>query len=142
MFTIARNVQMDNVKRWDRALPLVTDGDARDEDGAAVNEPASDDTADRRYDTELVREALGRLSPEKREALILSRYEGMKYAEIAAGRTAAAAEAEAAKAAARDDVVGSAAQLSALATERVLGRPVDASAARAAVEATLSAGVR
>ena len=63
-------------------------------------------------------------------------------AEIAEGRTAAAAEAEAAKAAARDDVVGSAAQLSALAAERVLGRPVDASAARAAVEATLSAGVR
>ncbi|HET9600818.1 MAG TPA: ATP synthase F0 subunit B [Acidimicrobiales bacterium] len=63
-------------------------------------------------------------------------------AEIAEGRTAAAAEAEAAKAAARDDVVGSAAQLSALAAQRVLGRPVDASAARAAVEATLSAGVR
>jgi len=83
MFTIARNVQMDNVKRWDRTQPLVTDGDARDEDRATVNEPASGDTADRRYDTELVKEALGRLSPEKREALILSRYEGMKYAEIA-----------------------------------------------------------
>ena len=79
MFTIARNVQMDNVKRWDRGLPLVTDGD----DDAAVNEPASDEAADRRYDAELVREALGRLTPEKREAVILSRYEGMKYAEIA-----------------------------------------------------------
>jgi len=79
MFTIARNVQMDNVKRWDRTQPLVTDGDG----DAPVNEPASTDTPDGRYDTELVKEALGRLTPEKREALILSRYEGMKYAEIA-----------------------------------------------------------
>lgn len=79
MFTIARNVQMDNVKRWDRHQPLVTDGD----ETAAVNEPASGDASDGRYDTELVKEALGRLAPDKREALILSRYEGMKYAEIA-----------------------------------------------------------
>jgi RNA polymerase sigma factor (sigma-70 family) len=79
MFTIARNVRMDNVKRWDRGQPLVTDGDEE----SPVNEPVSDDHADRRYDTELVKEAIGRLSPEKREALILSRYEGMKYTEIA-----------------------------------------------------------
>lgn len=82
MFTIARNVQMDNVKRWGRGETLVTDGDD-ERAGAPVNEPASDDATDRRYDAELVREALGRLSPEKREALVLSRYEGMKYSEIA-----------------------------------------------------------
>ena len=79
MFTIARNVQMDNVKRWDRTQPLVVDGD----DTGPVNEPASDDTADHRYDAAFLKEALLTLSPEKREVLILSRYEGMKYAEIA-----------------------------------------------------------
>jgi RNA polymerase sigma-70 factor (ECF subfamily) len=77
MFTIARNVQMDNSKRWYREQPL-----ARDEDGGTP-EPASDDSADRLYDASLVKEALGRLSPEKREAILLSRYEGMKYNEIA-----------------------------------------------------------
>ena len=79
MYTIARNVQMDNRKRWDRERPLVTDGD----DDLPSNEPVSDDRPDKNYDAELVKEALGRLTPEKREALILSRYEGMKYTEIA-----------------------------------------------------------
>lgn len=78
MFTIARNVQMDNVKRWNREQPM-----ERDDDDNVV-EPASDATADHRYDAALVREALLRLAPDKREALILSRYEGMKYADIAA----------------------------------------------------------
>ncbi|HLF14881.1 MAG TPA: RNA polymerase sigma factor [Bacteroidota bacterium] len=77
MFTIARNVQMDNVKRWNREQPL-----ERDENNEAL-EPVSNDTVDHRYDAALLKEALLRLTPEKREALILSRYEGMKYAEIA-----------------------------------------------------------
>lgn len=77
MFTIARNVQMDHARKWSREVPM-----ARDEDGA-VAEPVSDLASDGGYDASLLKEALLRLSPEKREALLLSRYEGMKYAEIA-----------------------------------------------------------
>jgi F0F1-type ATP synthase membrane subunit b/b' len=63
-------------------------------------------------------------------------------AEIAARRSAAAAEAEAAKVAARDQVVTAGAQVTARAAEKVLGQPVDAEAARSAVEVAMSAGVR
>jgi F-type H+-transporting ATPase subunit b len=62
-------------------------------------------------------------------------------AEIAERRSAAAAEAEAAKVAARDQVVTAGAQVTARAAELVLGQPVDADAARAAVQEAMSAGV-
>jgi len=78
MFSIARNVQIDNARRWSREQPF-----RYDDEGGAVDEPASDNTADHRYDTALLREAILRLTPAKREVLILSRYQGMKYAEIA-----------------------------------------------------------
>lgn len=61
--------------------------------------------------------------------------------EVAARRSAAAAEAEAAKAAARDQVITAGAQVAAVASQRVLGRSVDPAAARAAVEAAMSAEV-
>jgi F-type H+-transporting ATPase subunit b len=62
-------------------------------------------------------------------------------AELAADRSAAVAEAEAAKSAARSQLVDAAAQVAAVAAERVLGRPVDPAAARAAVESVMSAEV-
>ena len=61
--------------------------------------------------------------------------------EVAARRSAAAAEAEAAKAAAREQVITAGAQVAAVASGRVLGRSVDPAAARAAVEAAMSAEV-
>jgi F-type H+-transporting ATPase subunit b len=61
--------------------------------------------------------------------------------EVAARRAAAAAEAEAAKAAAREQVITAAGQVAAVAGQRVLGRPVDLAAARAAVEGAMSAEV-
>jgi hypothetical protein len=51
------------------------------------------------------------------------------------------ADAEDAKSAARAQMADAAAQVAAVAAERVLGRPVDPAAARAAVESTLSAEV-
>jgi F-type H+-transporting ATPase subunit b len=62
-------------------------------------------------------------------------------ATIAERRAAAMAEAEATKAAAREQMASAASQIVALAAERVLSRPVDPDAARASVEAALSAGV-
>jgi F-type H+-transporting ATPase subunit b len=63
-------------------------------------------------------------------------------AELAERRAEAAAAAEAARLAARDDITSAAANVAAVAAQRVLGRPVDAAAAREAVEAAQSAGVR
>ncbi len=82
MYAIARNVQIDNFRRWGREQPFQYDRD-EDEGGHRNDEPVSDDNVDYRYDTALLNDALQRLSPAKREALILSRYQGMKYAEIA-----------------------------------------------------------
>jgi F-type H+-transporting ATPase subunit b len=62
-------------------------------------------------------------------------------ARIAERRAAAAADIEAAKEAARGHVVDAAADVCAAAAERVLGRPVDPVAARAAADAALAAGV-
>jgi F-type H+-transporting ATPase subunit b len=62
-------------------------------------------------------------------------------ARIAEKRAAAAAQVEAAKEAARGQVVDAAADVCAAAAERVLGRPVDPAAARAAAETALAAGV-
>ncbi len=78
MFSIARNVQIDNARRWNREQPF-----RYDEETGYHEEPVAGETSDHRYDTQLLREAILGLTPAKREALILSRYEGMKYAEIA-----------------------------------------------------------
>lgn len=83
MFSIARNVQTDYARRWRREQPL-NDGEESDGDGsyplAAVSVA---DSTDAGYDTALLQDALLRLSADKREALILSRYQGFKYSEIA-----------------------------------------------------------
>jgi RNA polymerase sigma-70 factor (ECF subfamily) len=77
MFGIARNSCLAHLKR-------------RANDRLPLNEPAEeaavDETADERHDdreTELVREALLRLPAERREVLVLSRYEYKSYDEIA-----------------------------------------------------------
>lgn len=77
MYTIARNVQMDNIRRWYREQAVTTN--TNDETPEAV----SGEPVDHLYDTGILREAILRLSPEKREALLLNRFEGMKYREIA-----------------------------------------------------------
>ena len=79
MFSIARNVQTDHWRRQRNDEPLIDP----DEDIAADAFTGNESTADFMYDVSVLRDALLRLSPEKREALILSRYEGMKYTEIA-----------------------------------------------------------
>ncbi len=78
MFSIARNVQTDYARRWKREQPFSPDDDEEPGD------PAADGAAECRYDTGLLEEALRRLPDPKREVLILSRYQGFKYAEIAA----------------------------------------------------------
>src|SRR5688572_17695146 len=77
MFGIARNSCLAHLKR--RANDQVPSTSAAEE---AAAEEAQEETHDDRQ-SELVRRALLRLPPERREVLVLSRYEYKSYDEIA-----------------------------------------------------------
>ena len=49
----------------------------------APSEHAPDRNLERRQDQQLIQKALSALTPEQREAILLSRYQGLSYAEIA-----------------------------------------------------------
>lgn len=79
MYRIARNAWVDYFKKSKRETPLDFEKD----------EPISEDPNPSENLEELqkithLRTALAKLSPEKREVLVLSRYQEMKYEEIAA----------------------------------------------------------
>ena len=92
IYTLARNLALDHLKsrRRHRETPLDA---AASEDGGRViyfrdvlragetAEPGA--RAERTEDERRVSEALGRLSPPKREALILRVYAGLSYADVA-----------------------------------------------------------
>ena len=79
MYQIARNAAMDhfrkrkNEKSWDE----------EDMEEPVSQEPGHADKMEQDEETILLREALSRLPAEKRELLILSRYQGLKYEQIA-----------------------------------------------------------
>jgi RNA polymerase sigma-70 factor (ECF subfamily) len=78
IYQVARSAHSDHYrKRW-RERPL------EDEDGeiAGVSMPLPDQLEDAQR-VELLRAALERLPEDKREVLILSRYQGLRYTEIA-----------------------------------------------------------
>lgn len=84
MYQIARNLNSEQHKRKAdlRVVPL--GGDGEDE---TMQEPASlaagaEEALGKRQQISLLRKALGRLSEEKREVLILSRFQDLKYEEI------------------------------------------------------------
>ena len=75
MYQIARNVKHDHdYKRRAEAPPAIE---------AASNAPAVDDEIERDQQVRLIRRALEQLPDDKREVLILSRYQNLKYDEIA-----------------------------------------------------------
>ena len=79
LFAIAANACRDRLRRGKRAsvVPLDAVAEAPDK-----QESAEDRLADRQR-KQAVRKALSSLSEEQREALILARYHGMPYSEIA-----------------------------------------------------------
>ncbi|TVQ08956.1 MAG: RNA polymerase sigma factor [Balneolaceae bacterium] len=81
LFGIARNLHIDycnNSRPADIAL------DEAHLDIIAAESPDSPDHSDGNLSHLLVRRALEKLDPDKKQVLILSRYEGFKYREIAA----------------------------------------------------------
>jgi len=78
MYQLARNAATDHYRKWKNEQPL---------DGAeetAGQDPAPDDSLVHDEKSELLKKALALLSAEKREVLVLSRYQDLKYEEIGA----------------------------------------------------------
>ena len=81
MYQIARNAQADSFqKRKVEMTPL--DDEERPGLELASKEADPAESFRRREDVRLLRRALARLSPEKREVLILSRFQDLKYEQI------------------------------------------------------------
>jgi RNA polymerase sigma factor (sigma-70 family) len=76
MYQLARNVATDYFRKWKHESPL--DGAEETPD----TEPAPDDSLVHDEKSELLKKALEMLTAEKREVLILSRYQDLKYEEI------------------------------------------------------------
>jgi RNA polymerase sigma-70 factor, ECF subfamily len=83
MYQIARNAHLDQTKK--RRLEVVPDSSS--EERAAqmpARDPDPQQELEEKQDVDLLRRALAKLPLEKREILILSRFQNLKYDEIAA----------------------------------------------------------
>ena len=80
LFSITANLCRDHLRK--------ADNKAKESEETLLSLPATglvaaDEQMEKRQDAERVRSALGLLTPEQREAILLSRYQGLSYAEIA-----------------------------------------------------------
>lgn len=86
MYQIARNTSIDHANKQRGELQLVTE--RTEEDDRQVAEPVSqmpgaDETIRKRQEVRLLRQALERLPEDKREILVLSRFQNLAYDQIA-----------------------------------------------------------
>jgi RNA polymerase sigma factor (sigma-70 family) len=85
MYHVARNAQVDHFRKHKHEGVL--DQGQNDEEGSVAEPVSADLTPEENFKKQqeacLVRRALARLSADKQEVLILSRYQGLKYEEIA-----------------------------------------------------------
>ncbi len=82
MYRIARNAGIDHARK--RKGDVVDIDDFADRRETASTQPNPEQYAARRQNLELLRRAMDQLPGDKRELLVLSRIEGMKYEDIAA----------------------------------------------------------
>lgn len=80
LFSITANLCRDYLRK--------ADNKTKESEEVLLNLPstgdlAADEKMEKREDAERVRKALALLTPEQREAILLSRYQGLSYAEIA-----------------------------------------------------------
>jgi RNA polymerase sigma-70 factor (ECF subfamily) len=73
---------------WCRDYLRKADNKAKEAEDVLISLPASsehspDRNLEQRENEQLIKKALGALTPEQREAILLSRYQGLSYAEIA-----------------------------------------------------------
>lgn len=86
MYQIARNASVDHARKRKPEVPIA--GGSMEEEGTTNHEPvseipAADEQLHKQQELKLLRQALDRLPEEKREILILSRFQNLKYEEIA-----------------------------------------------------------
>jgi len=77
MYQMARNLHADHCRQKQRLTEVITNVQSYPEDVAEKSEGFKE------QDFEKLKKALAGLGPVDRELIVLSRYEGMKYAEIA-----------------------------------------------------------
>jgi RNA polymerase sigma-70 factor (ECF subfamily) len=82
MYQVARNVHLDHARKW--KLEIVQD-DSQPElmESQPSREPGPYQKLEKRQEVAMVRRALAKLPVEKREVLVLSRFQNLKYEEIA-----------------------------------------------------------
>lgn len=78
MYQIGRNAHIDFLRKKKQEVPLEEQWDE-----AMSKEPTPDERLEQTKDIALLRNALARLPLKKREVLVLSRFQDMKYKEIA-----------------------------------------------------------
>jgi RNA polymerase sigma factor (sigma-70 family) len=81
MYQVARNAHLDGVQKRKGEVQL--GGEAPEEQEPASSDPDPSDLLGRRQDLSLLRRALAALPADKREVLVLSRFQNLKYEEIA-----------------------------------------------------------
>src|SRR5215831_5396415 len=85
LYQIARNVKLEGTKKRNRELRVVKpareDGEVERE--PAAPEPGAEESLRKQQEIGLLRRALERLPDEKREVLVLSRFQNMAYDHIA-----------------------------------------------------------
>ena len=77
MFSIARNANIDHHKK-----KHLEENDYEDDDIFISQDPNQEELTTHKDDVSILKKALGKLSPEKREIIILSRFQNMTYKEI------------------------------------------------------------
>lgn len=80
MYHLARNVLNDSVRQNKRSAYQYDVADLAEKLGGGI---AADEQLEKKQELDALQDALARLSPEYREVLILSRYQELKYDEIA-----------------------------------------------------------
>ncbi len=80
MYRIARNAHVDHTRKW--RLELVPDTDQQPWEPPS-HDPDPHQKLEQEQEIVLLRRALGKLPVEKREVLILSRFQNLKYEQIA-----------------------------------------------------------
>jgi RNA polymerase sigma factor (sigma-70 family) len=82
MYQIARNAGVDQTRKRREVVDIDEFADRRPE--FASKQPGPEEAVVRQQDLGLLRRAMDKLPPEKREILVLSRFQGMRHDEIAA----------------------------------------------------------
>ncbi|HUE20969.1 MAG TPA: RNA polymerase sigma factor, partial [Bryobacteraceae bacterium] len=83
MYQVGRNAHLDGVQKRKGETPLFEQGHDESAREPASAEPDPSEILRRRQDLGLLRRALAALPVEKREVLVLSRFQNLKYEQIA-----------------------------------------------------------